>query len=326
MKRLLPIVAAALLLTGCGSSGEQPRETATAGRVTVGISQFAGNPSLDAARQGFVRALADGGYTEGENLTLDVRDAAGDQAAATESASHFAATREDLVLGIATPAAQPLVQEMTDEPLLFTAVTDPVDAGLVDSTDAPGGNVTGTTDASPVAEQVKLVKQLAPDAKTLGILRSAGESNAQVQAEQVRKAAQSEGLKVQEKTVASTDEVAQAAASLTTDALYVPTDSTVVAGMDAVVAAAQTRRIPLVVGDVDSVQRGAVATRGIDYEQLGEQTGRMAVRILKDGAAPGGMAVESPEETELVLNLRAARAMGVQVPQSLRDRADTVID
>ena len=168
MKRLLPVAAAAttaaLLLTGCGSGGEQSGDGKETKKVTVGISQFVEHPSLDAAREGFVEALKDGGYTEGENLTLDVQNASGDQATATNIASNFASSGDDLILGIATPSAQSLAQAVTDKPVLFTAVTDPVDAGLVDSAEAPGGNVTGTTDMNPVADQIKLVKQLEPGA------------------------------------------------------------------------------------------------------------------------------------------------------------------
>ncbi|MEX5276797.1 ABC transporter substrate-binding protein [Kocuria sp. CPCC 205261] len=328
MKRLLPVAAvattAALLLTGCGSdNGGQSGETM---KVTVGISQFVEHPSLDAAREGFVQALKDGGYTEGENLTLDVQNASGDQATATNIASNFASSNDDLILGIATPSAQSLAQAVTDKPVLFTAVTDPVDAGLVNSMDAPGANVTGTTDMNPVAEQIQLIKKLKPGAKSVGIIYSSGETNSQVQVDEAKKAAQAEGLKVEEKTVTTTAEVAQAAESFDTDSIYVPTDNKVVAGLEAVISAAEAKKIPLIAGEGDSVERGALATQGINYTDLGKQTGEMAVRILKDGAKPGEMAVESQKETKLIINAKAAKAMGVEIPQSLRDQADQVIE
>lgn len=328
MKRLVSVAAvattAALLLTGCGSdNGGQSGETE---KVTVGISQFVEHPSLDAAREGFVQALKDGGYTEGENLTLDVQNASGDQATATNIASNFASSNDDLLLGIATPSAQSLAQAVTDKPVLFTAVTDPVDAGLVNSMDAPGANVTGTTDMNPVAEQIQLIKKLKPGAKSVGIIYSSGETNSQVQVDEAKKAAQAEGLKVEEKTVTTTAEVAQAAESFDTDSIYVPTDNKVVAGLEAVISAAETKKIPLIAGEGDSVERGALATQGINYTDLGKQTGEMAVRILKDGAKPGEMAVESQKETKLIINAKAAKAMGVEIPQSLRDQADQVIE
>ncbi|MEX5273596.1 ABC transporter substrate-binding protein [Kocuria sp. CPCC 205235] len=328
MKRTLSLTAAvaasALVLTACGSGGgasqsEEPQD------VSVGIAQFVEHPSLDAAREGFVAALEEGGYKEGDNLKLDVQNASGDQATATNIASNFASSDNDLILGIATPTAQSLAQAVTDKPVLFTAVTDPVDAGLVDSMDAPGANITGTTDMNPVEDQIKLIKQFKPDAKSVGIIYSSGETNSQIQVEEAKKAAEAEGLTVEEKTVTTTAEVAQAAESFNTDSIYVPTDNKVVAGLEAVVGAAESKKIPLIVGEGDSVERGGLATEGISYEQLGKQTGEMALRIIEEDGDPAEMAVESQKETHLIINAEAAKAMGIEVPKALLDSADAVI-
>jgi len=330
MKRLFPLTAAlassALLLAGCGGSGSSGASGGATEEATVGISQFVEHPSLDAAREGFVAALGEGGYKEGDNLTLDVQNASGDQGTSTSIASNFASSDADLVLAIATPSAQGVAQAVTDKPVLFTAVTDPVDAGLVESLDSPGANVTGTTDMNPVAEQIALIKQLDPQARSVGIIYSSGETNSQVQVDMAKEAAAAEGLEVVEKAVTNTSEVAQAAESFDTDAIYVPTDNKVVAGLEAVISAAEQKKVPLVAGEGDSVERGALITKGIDYERLGRQTGEMAVRILKDGADPASMPVESQEETQLIINLQAAQRMGVEVPQELRDSADQVIE
>lgn len=329
MKRTLSLTAAAaasaLVLTACGS-GDGDGQSEGPQEISVGVAQFVEHPSLDAAREGFVSALEEGGYTEGDNLTLDVQNASGDQATATNIASNFASADNDLILGIATPTAQSLAQAVTDKPVLFTAVTDPVDAGLVDSMDAPGANITGTTDMNPVDEQIKLIKQFDPDAKSVGIIYSSGETNSQVQVEEAKKAAEAEGLSVEEKTVTTTAEVAQAAESFDTDSIYVPTDNKVVAGLEAVVGAAESKKIPLIVGEGDSVDRGGLATQGISYEELGKQTGEMALRILNEDADPAEMAVESQNETQLIINAKAAEAMGIEIPQELRDSADTVIE
>lgn len=328
MKRTLSLTAAvaasALVLTACGSGGgasqsEEPQD------VSVGIAQFVEHPSLDAAREGIVAALEEGGYKEGDNLKLDVQNASGDQATATNIASNFASSDNDLILGIATPTAQSLAQAVTDKPVLFTAVTDPVDAGLVDSMDAPGANITGTTDMNPVEDQIKLIKQFKPDAKSVGIIYSSGETNSQIQVEEAKKAAEAEGLTVEEKTVTTTAEVAQAAESFNTDSIYVPTDNKVVAGLEAVVGAAESKKIPLIVGEGDSVERGGLATEGISYEQLGKQTGEMALRIIEEDGDPAEMAVESQKETHLIINAEAAKAMGIEVPKALLDSADAVI-
>ncbi len=331
MKRLFPLTAAltssALLLTACGGSeGGSEASGGGAEEATVGISQFVEHPSLDAAREGFVAALEEGGYTEGENLTLDVQNASGDQGTSTNIASNFANSDADLVLAIATPSAQGVAQSVTDKPVLFTAVTDPVEAGLVESLESPGGNVTGTTDMNPVAEQIALIKQLDPEATSVGIIYSSGETNSQVQVEMAKEAAAEEGLEVVEKAVTNTSEVAQAAESFDTDAIYVPTDNKVVAGLEAVISAAEAKKIPLIAGEGDSVERGALVTQGIDYEKLGRQTGEMALRILQDGDDPASMPVESQEDTQLIVNLKAAERMGVEVPQQMRENADQVIE
>ncbi|MEF3122166.1 ABC transporter substrate-binding protein [Kocuria flava] len=331
MKRLFPLTAAltssALLLTACGGSeGGSEASGGGAEEATVGISQFVEHPSLDAAREGFVAALEEGGYTEGENLTLDVQNASGDQGTSTNIASNFANSDADLVLAIATPSAQGVAQSVTDKPVLFTAVTDPVEAGLVESLESPGGNVTGTTDMNPVAEQIALIKQLDPEATSVGIIYSSGETNSQVQVEMAKEAAAEEGLEVVEKAVTNTSEVAQAAESFDTDAIYVPTDNKVVAGLEAVISAAEAKKIPLIAGEGDSVERGALVTQGIDYEKLGRQTGEMALRILQDGEDPASMPVESQEDTQLIVNLQAAERMGVEVPQEMRENADQVIE
>ena len=331
MKRTLSLTSvaavAAITLAACGTDdGGGKNNAEDTQEISVGIAQFVEHPSLDAARKGFVAELESGGYKEGENLTLDVQNASGDQATATNIAANFASADNDLILGIATPTAMSLAQAVTDKPVLFTAVTDPVDAGLVDSMDAPGANITGTTDMNPVADQIKLVKQLEPGAKSVGIIYSSGETNSQIQVDEAKKAAEAEGLKVVEKTVTTTAEVAQAAESFDTDAIYVPTDNKVVAGLEAVISAAEAKKIPLIAGEGDSVERGALATQGLSYKDLGKQTGEMAVKILKDGAKPGEMAVESQKETKLIVNAKAAKAMGVEIPQSLRDKADQVIE
>ena len=226
MKRLFPMTAAlastALLLTACGGSDTEPAGGGGGGEAaeeaTVGISQFVEHPSLDSAREGFLAALEDGGYTEGENLTVDLQNASGDQGTSTSIASNMASSDADLVLAIATPSAQGLAQSVTDRPVLFTAVTDPVEAGLVDSLESPGGNVTGTTDMNQVAEQIALIKQLDQAAEYVGIIYSSGETNSQVQVDLAKEAAAEEGLEVVEKSVTNTSEVAQAAESLDTDA------------------------------------------------------------------------------------------------------------
>lgn len=314
------IAAAALVLTGCSSGGAQQTAPAgggsaagTDGDYAIGITQIVAHPSLDAAREGFKQAFADAGLS----ATFDEDNAQGDPATATSIAGKLNTGNYDLILAIATPTAQATAQVVITKPVLFTAVTDPVAADLVASNEAPGGNVTGTTDLNPVADQIGLIKQVRPDARTVGVIYSSGEVNSAVQVELARAAAQAEGLELVEKTITNTGEVAQAAAALDTDAIYVPTDNNAVSGLAAIVQVAEQKQIPLVVGEGDSVRAGGLITTGIDYRDLGRQTGEMAIRVLRDGADPATMPVEAQREYTTYVNPQAAERMGVTVPADL---------
>lgn len=322
--------ATSLALAGCssaatpsasGTTAGSPASTAAAGKTyKVGIAQYVSHPSLDASREGFKAALKEAGL----NVTYDEKNAQADQATNTSIATTFNNAKMDLVLTIATPTAQAAAQTITTTPILFTAVTDPVSAQLVSSMDKPGANVTGTSDMNPVAEQIALVKKVKPDAKKVGIIYSSGEVNSEVQVKAAKEAAAKEGLEVVEKTITTTGEVQQAAGSLAVDAIYVPTDNNVVSGLESVIQVAESKKIPIIAGEGDSVKKGAVITYGIDYTKLGNQTGKMAVKILRDGAKPADMAVETQSDLLLYVNKAAASRMGVTLPEDLLKNAQVV--
>ena len=314
------ILAVALALAACGSSGSTLSGGSTAGKTyEIGITQIVTHPSLDEAREGFKQALKDAGI----NANYDEQNAQGDPATATLIANKFKS--KDLILAIATPTAQAAAQAITDKPILITAVTDPVAAGLADSMEKPGGNVTGTTDMNPVEDQLKLVKEIAPDAKTVGIVYSSGEVNSEIQVKMAKAAAPALGLEIKEATVSNSSEVQQAALSLDVDAYYIPTDNTVVSAIESLLQVAETKKVPVIAAEGDSVKRGATATFGIDYRQLGYQTGQMAVKVLRDGAKPGDMPIEKQTKLTLTVNVTAAQRAGLTLPQALVDRADSVI-
>lgn len=315
------LAAAALALTGCSSATPSASPSASGAKTyKVGITQIVAHPSLDAAREGFKQALTDAGLT----VTFDEKNAQGDQATATSIATTFNSAGLDLVLAIATPTAQASAQAITNTPILFTAVTDPVAAKLVDSMEAPGGNVTGTSDMNPVAEQIALVKKVKPDATRVGVIYSSGEVNSEVQVVAARAAAAEQGLTLVEKTITNTSEVQQAAASLDVDAIYVPTDNNVVSGLESIISFAESKKIPLVAGEGDSVKKGALITYGIDYGKLGYQTGEMAVKVLTGAAQPASMPVETQSELTLVVNKGAAERMGVTLSEELLADAEVV--
>ena len=318
------VLATALLATACGGGSSDGETSATTGRAaaggagSIGLTQIVSHPSLDAARDGFKQALADAGY----DATYDEQNAQGDPSTAASIAGTFASADLDLILAIATPTAQSVVQAVTDTPILFTAVTDPVSADLVESLEAPGGNATGTSDANPVMEQLELVTRLAPDATRVGIVYSSGEVNSQVQVEWAKEAAADLGLEIVEAAVSTSAEVQQAAESLGVDAFYVVTDNAVVPALESLIQVAETKKIPAIAAEGDSVARGTIATYGISYYELGYQTGEMAVKILKGEAEPATMPVETQSELQLYLNLGAAERMGVTIPEDLLAEAD----
>lgn len=314
---------AALSLAACGGNGQTSGQGGTGSAATgqtyqIGITQIVSHPSLDAAREGFKQGLAEAGV----QAEYEEQNAQGDQATATSIAQKF--TGKDLVLAIATPTAQAAAQVIPDKPILFTAVTDPVAAGLVKTLDAPGANVTGTSDLNPVKEQIGLVKEIAPDAKSVGIVYSSGEVNSEVQVKLAQEAAKEQGLTVQTATVSNSGEVAQAANSLDVDAYYVPTDNTVVSAIESVIGAAEAKKVPVIAGEGDSVQRGAMATFGIDYTELGKQTGQMAAKVL-GGADPATLPVETQQTPKLYVNPAAAERAGITLPDALVKRADEVV-
>ena len=229
------------------------------------------------------------------------------------------------MLSVATPAAQATAQNIQDTPVLFTAVTDPVSAELIDSLEAPGANVTGTSDVAPVDQQLDLLKELVPDAKKVGIVYASGEVNSQVQVDDAKEAAESRDLEIVTQTVTNVTEIPQAVQALgDVDAFYVPTDNLVVSGIASLVQAAESSKTPVIGAEAGTVEGGAVATLGIDYTELGRQTGEMALRILRDGEDPATMAVESAKDFTYMVNEDAAERQGVTIPEAILSEAETV--
>ncbi|MGP3777699.1 ABC transporter substrate-binding protein [Halanaerobium saccharolyticum] len=293
----------------------------------IGISQFVEHPSLDLAREGFVDQLAEEGFVEGENLKIDLQNAQADFSTAQTIAQRFKQNNLDLVLAIATPSAQTAANVITNTPVLITAVTDPVEAGVVNSMESPGANVTGTTDMNPVAQQLELIKQFLPEVQQVGILYNPGEVNSVVQVELAKEKAEQMGIELEEATVSNSSEVSLAVSSLvgSVDAIYVPTDNIIVSAMPTVLQTAYNNQIPVFASENNSVEQGAIATLGIDYYQLGRQTGSMAVKIL-NGADPAEMAVESSEELKLYINKKSASDINLEIPAELLESADTIFE
>lgn len=304
-----------------------PRFSKKSSVIRIGIMQIVEHPALDASRDGFIKRLTELGFEEGKDIKYTVQNAQGDMAIAQSIAGNFVSENVDMILAIATPTAQAAAKATQDIPIVITAVTDPVAAGLVDSILTPGTNVTGTSDLTPVAKQLELLTRLAPDTERVGVMYNAGETNSLVQVDLAREAARELGLELVEVTVSSSSGVYEAAQSLVgrVDTVYVPTDNTVVSALESVIKVGEDFRIPVIVGEVDGVRRGALATVGIDYYVLGMQTADIAARILKGEREPKDIPIEYLEDIQIALNLVAADKMGVIVPRDLIDEAYEVI-
>lgn len=320
LRVLAGIAAAGLMLTACGGDGGSGSDSES---YKIAISQYVTHPSLDKTREGFKAAFEE----QGVEVEWDEQNAEGDSGTNTGIAGSFASGGFDMVAAIATPSAQAVAQAVTEDPVLFMAVTDPIDAGLAESWEAPGGNATGVSDMNPVDEQLALLQDIDPEAKTVGILYSSGEANSKVQVDAAKAAAPDLGLEIKEATITNSAEVQQGIQSLDgVDAIYVPTDNTVVSALESVIGFAQEKQIPVISADGDSVARGCVITKGIDYFEHGKQAGEMALRVLQDDLDPAEVPVErAPADAlKLIVNEEAAEAMDVTIPSELLDQAEKV--
>lgn len=303
------------------SQAVEPSESADAGEKSykIGIIQYVEHPALDAAREGFIQALADNGFTDGKNITIDVQNAQADQSNLKTISQRFVNNKEDLILAIATPAAQSVASETTEIPVLGTAITDYVAAKLVNSNEAPGGNISGTTDMNPVKEQIDLMKKFVPDVKNVGLLYTSSEDNSVLQAGLVKDACKALGLNVIEATVTSSNDVQQVTQSLAgkVDAIYIPTDNVIASSMPIVSEITIGAGIPTICGEENMVLSGGLATIGIDYSKLGYQTGEMAVKLLNGEAKIADMPIESQKDYAYKINGDFAKAIGLEIPADL---------
>lgn len=333
-KMMAMIMAAAMavsMLAGCGAAGnegttENAETTENAGAEAnadeadgfkIGVVQLAEHPALDASYEGFVEGLKEAGYEEGKNITIDYQNAQGDQANCLTIADKFVNDGVDLILAIATPAAQAAASKTTDIPILVTAVTDPASSGLVDTNEAPGGNVSGTSDLTPVKEQIELLHQLMPEAKNVGILYCSAEDNSKFQADMAMEALAANGMTGEEFTFSTLDEIQAVVDSMKgkVDAIYAPTDNKVAEGMATVSMIATEAGLAVIPGESGMVDNGGLATYGLSYFNLGKLTGEQAASILAGEAETATMPIGylSMEDCEFTYNQETADALGITV-------------
>lgn len=310
-------------LAGCG--GEKK---AADGRkmVTVGIAQLVEHGALDAANKGFVDGMAAKGFKENENVKYDRQNAQADQSNLQNIAQRFVSNKVDLIAAIATPTAQTMANATRTIPIVATAVTDYEIAKLAASNDAPKGNVTGTSDMSPIEQQIDLLLQIAPNTKRIGTLYSSSEVNSQQQVELLKKLAAAKGIEVVEATVSTVNDIQQAAGSLigNVDAIYVPTDNVMASSMPTLVGITDEAKLPVICGEGEPVKAGGLATLGIDYYELGKQTGEMAADILSGKAKPETMAIQTQKKFKIVINETTAKRNGITIPADILAKAEIV--
>ena len=308
------IAVAGLALTGCSKKNSSSDKA-----IKIGIIQLIEHPALDKTCKGFVAALAEAGYVDGQNIAIDMHNAQGDQGNCVTIANKLVNDKDDLIFAIATPAAQAVANLTKNIPILISAVTDPESAKLVKSNEKPETNVTGTSDLTPVAQQIKLLKKIVPSAKKVGLMYCSSEQNSIFQINLAKEACKTEDLEFVEGSVSNSNEIQQVAQSLVgkVDAIYIPTDNMLAAGMANVAMVANQAKIPTIVGEDGMVQSGGLCTYGVNYYELGKQTGAMAVEILKNGANPADMPIQYLEKCDFSKNANTEKALGLTLPENL---------
>lgn len=306
----LSIIPAGLSACTGGGSGSQGQG---GGSRKIGVLQLTEHPALDASNKGFVDALDEAGIT----YNIDQQNAQNDQSACQTIAHKLVNDGNDLILAIATPAAQAVAGATDEIPIVGTAITDFASAGLVQSNDKPGKNVTGSSDLTPVADQFDLLVKLLPQAKTVGVLYCTAESNSDVQVKLADQAAANHGLKLVRYSVSSSNEIQQVVESMVgkVDVVYTPTDNTIAAGMTTVTMITNDNKLPTICGEEGMVDNGGLATYGINYEELGKLAGQMAVKILKGESKPADMAIEHLDASKCTLktNEETAKKLGIDL-------------
>lgn len=292
---------------------------------TIGIEQFAEHGSLDNCRTGFLEGLAEEGIVEGENLTVEYKNAAADMGTAGQISDSFVTSKVDLICAIATPSAQSCFNAAMDSeiPVIYTAVTDPLAAELVDEDGNSVGEITGTSDKLPIAQQLEMIRAMLPDAETIGILYTTSEANSEAAIEEYQALAEDYGFTIETSGITATADIPLAAQGLIekVDCLTNLTDNTVVSSLPTILEMANEAGIPVFGSEIEQVKIGCLAAEGLDYIELGKQTGRMAAQVLKGEKAASEIPYETIEESSLYVNAKVAENLGIEIPEELASGA-----
>ena len=337
-KKILAVLLTAVctmgMVAGCGgntsdngTAGTQAAE-ASGDSYKIGISQFAEHGSLDNCREGFLEGLKEAGIEEGKNLTVEYQNAQTDTGTASTIADSFVSGKVDMICAIATPCASSAYNSClnTDIPVVYTAVSDPVSAGLANEDGTSIGNITGSSDILPVEEQLKMIREMMPEAKKIGILYTTSEANSCSTIEQYKSLAGDYGFEIVDTGINTSADIEIAATDLVSkvDCLCNLTDNTVVNALQTVLDKANNAGIPVFGSEIEQLKSGCVASMGIDYFQLGVETGAMAAKILKGEATAQDTNFITASKAELYVNTAAADKIGMKLDDSyVKDAAQT---
>lgn len=323
-KKFMAVLLAAVMimtvvLTGCGSDSSDSGDKET---FKVGLVQLVEHTSLDQIRESIIKQLEDDGYVDGKNIEIDYQNAQNEQSNLKTICQGFVADKVDVIVAITTPAAQVAMGETKDIPIIFSAVTDPVAAGIVEDMDNPGGNITGTSDAVKVDQIMELASEITPGYKTVGALYNSSETNSVATVKQLKEYAKENDIKVVESAITNSNEIQTAAQSLAKkcDIVFSPTDNTVASSIATANDVFIKNKIPFYVAADSMVKDGALATSGVDYEYLGQETAKMVVEVF-NGSDTASMPVETMDKTSVFINSETAEAMGLDIPESVMKKA-----
>ena len=291
-------------------------------QIKIGVLQLIEHNALDSAYKGFVDGLKEAGYEDGKNIIIDYQNAQGEQANCITIGQKFINDKSDLILAIATPAAQAIANMTKDIPILITAVTDPADSKLVADNNAPGGNVTGTSDLTPVEAQIELLKEMIPNVKTVGLLYCSSEQNSVFQINIAKKKLDAMGIKYIDIAISNLNEIQQVIQNVIgkVEAIYTPTDNMIANGMATVALMTEPAKIPVICGEGGMTMLGGTATYGINYYELGKLTSTQAVSILKGDKKTAEMPIEYLQKFDLVVNTNMIESIGLTIPESLYNK------
>ncbi|WP_346677788.1 ABC transporter substrate-binding protein [uncultured Brachyspira sp.] len=291
-------------------------------QIKIGVLQLIEHNALDSAYKGFVDGLKEAGYEDGKNIIIDYQNAQGEQANCITIGQKFINDKSDLILAIATPAAQAIANMTKDIPILITSVTDPADSKLVANNNAPGGNVTGTSDLTPVEAQIELLKEIIPNVKTVGLLYCSSEQNSVFQINIAKKKLDSMGIKYIDIAISNLNEIQQVIQNVIgkVEAIYTPTDNMIANGMATVALMTEPAKLPVICGEGGMTMLGGTATYGINYYELGKLTSTQAVSILKGDKKTAEMPIEYLQKFDLVVNTNMIESIGLTIPESLYNK------